>query len=396
MTIVGQLIKIQTWTPTFRPEQKTPMVPVWVALPELPWHCYKKEFVSIPLKPIGKVLYLDSPTIQKTRGSVARVKVQIHLTKARAPHVWMGINEDDYNIGRWQQVQYEGVPEYCMYCRHQGHHEYDYNIKKRDEDHKKKKEVENEKKNKTKLEQGKDNRKEKDNQNNRETGHITRDTNQQQQPGQSSTRQEEQWQVQRGKHIKISHNIEDRSTSPQDKTPTNIRQQQQGKSGKDTIINHNTYINMYSQDQSNNQETEGVQITASKSVKQNHVGEGSGKFNQPASPKKQEKQTTEALIELQGSKHGPGNSGNIQNREVTEETGIDSVLPSPAPLNNDVVIVVEEAVRGMEGRVQEIHTNMQEGVSKGGKELTHVLHEVVDNDHRNDSRAPTTPNSNQQ
>ncbi|KAG5595510.1 hypothetical protein H5410_036742 [Solanum commersonii] len=35
------------------------------------------------------------------------------------------------------------------------------------------------------------------------------------------------------------------------------------------------------------------------------------------------------------------------------------------------------------------------GCPKGGGELTHVLHEEVDNDHRNDSRAPATPISNQ-
>ncbi|KAH0669583.1 hypothetical protein KY285_023742 [Solanum tuberosum] len=55
----------------------------------------------------------------------------------------------------------------------------------------------------------------------------------------------------------------------------------------------------------------------------------------------------------------------------------------------------QEVVGGMKGRVQEIHTNLQDGVSKWGRELTHVLHEVMDNDHRNDSRAPATPKSNQ-
>lgn len=99
------------------------------------------------------------------------------------------------------------------------------------------------------------------------------------------------------------------------------------------------------------------------------------------------------MNDLQGSKHAPGKSGNTQNREETADAGIDFVLPSPTPLNSVVVNVVEEAVGGMEGRVQEIHTNLQDGVPKGGRDLTHVLHEVVDNDHRNDSRAPATPNS---
>ncbi|KAK6784224.1 hypothetical protein RDI58_017678 [Solanum bulbocastanum] len=77
MTTERQLMRIQNWTPTFRPEQETSIVLVWIALPKLPWHCYKKEFVSIILELIGKVLYLDSPTAQKTRGSAARVKDQV-------------------------------------------------------------------------------------------------------------------------------------------------------------------------------------------------------------------------------------------------------------------------------------------------------------------------------
>uniref|UniRef100_M1DQL7 Bifunctional endo-1,4-beta-xylanase xylA n=1 Tax=Solanum tuberosum TaxID=4113 RepID=M1DQL7_SOLTU len=47
------------------------------------------------------------------------------------------------------------------------------------------------------------------------------------------------------------------------------------------------------------------------------------------------------------------------------------------------------------GRVQETHTNLQEGVSKGGRELTHVLHEIETYDHMTDSKAPATPISNQ-
>ncbi|KAH0781483.1 hypothetical protein KY290_001081 [Solanum tuberosum] len=141
----GQLMRIQTWTQTVKPEEETPIVPVWIALPKLPWHCYSKEFVFILLQPIGKVLYFDSATVRKTRGSIAKVKVQIDLTKERPPHIWMGIDEDDYNIGRWQTIEYENVPDYCMYCRHQGHHEQDCNIKRREEEHKRRKEIENEK-----------------------------------------------------------------------------------------------------------------------------------------------------------------------------------------------------------------------------------------------------------
>ncbi|KAH0684450.1 hypothetical protein KY289_022202 [Solanum tuberosum] len=113
-------MRIQAWNPDFKPEEETPLVPIWIALRELPWHCYNKVLLTAILSYIGKVLYLDSPSSQKTRGSMARVKVQVDLTKERPPHVWVGFKNSDPNKGRWQKIQYEGIPDYCLYCKHQG------------------------------------------------------------------------------------------------------------------------------------------------------------------------------------------------------------------------------------------------------------------------------------
>ncbi|WMV13666.1 hypothetical protein MTR67_007051 [Solanum verrucosum] len=79
-------------------------------------------------------------------------------------------------------------------------------------------------------------------------------------------------------------------------------------------------------------------------------------------------------------------------------TGIDSMLTFPNPIDNVVITDVVVAVGGLDRKEQETHTNLQEGVSKGGGggELTHVRHEEVDIDHSRDSRAPTTPITNQQ
>ncbi|KAH0672767.1 hypothetical protein KY284_023854 [Solanum tuberosum] len=55
------------------------------------------------------------------------------------------------------------------------------------------------------------------------------------------------------------------------------------------------------------------------------------------------------------------------------DTCIDSLLPSPEPLDN----AIEEAVGGMAGMIQETPTNVQEGVPKGRGELPHVVHEDV-------------------
>ncbi|KAG5585979.1 hypothetical protein H5410_046413 [Solanum commersonii] len=41
-------------------EEETLVVPIWITLPELPWHCYYKDTLTPMLSPIGKALkHLD-------------------------------------------------------------------------------------------------------------------------------------------------------------------------------------------------------------------------------------------------------------------------------------------------------------------------------------------------
>ncbi|KAH0665196.1 hypothetical protein KY290_027475 [Solanum tuberosum] len=77
-------------------------------------------------------------------------------------------------------------------------------------------------------------------------------------------------------------------------------------------------------------------------------------------------------------------------------TSIDLMLSSPNPITNVDNIIVEVAVGGLDGKGQETHTNLHEGVSKGRRELTHARHEEVDSDPSGDYRAPATPINNQQ
>lgn len=81
--------------------QLTPLVQIWITLPELPWHCCNKEIITSLLSPIGRVLYLDSASTNKSRDSQARVKVQVDLTKYRPHHIWMGYIEEDITNCRW-------------------------------------------------------------------------------------------------------------------------------------------------------------------------------------------------------------------------------------------------------------------------------------------------------
>ena len=102
-------MRIQAWTPNFTPEEETPIVPIWMAIPGLPWHCYNKVLLTTILDSIGKVLLLNSPFSQRTRGSTLRVKVQVDLTKTRPNYFWQGFKNANANKGRWLKVEYEDI-----------------------------------------------------------------------------------------------------------------------------------------------------------------------------------------------------------------------------------------------------------------------------------------------
>ena len=64
------------------------------------------------------------------------------LTKTRPNYVWLGFKNSDPKKGRWLKVEYEGIPNYCLYCKLQGHMDEEYTIKRKDDDFKKRKEME--------------------------------------------------------------------------------------------------------------------------------------------------------------------------------------------------------------------------------------------------------------
>ncbi|KAH0689099.1 hypothetical protein KY289_016457 [Solanum tuberosum] len=286
MTTAGKVMRIQVWTPSFKPAEETSIVPIWISLPELPWHCYNKEFVTGLLSPIGKVLYLDSASIKKTIGSQARVKVQVDLTHKRPPYIWMGYIGEDITNGRWQKIEYDNIPDYCLYCKHQGHVENDCTIRQRDEE-KRKNEIDNVR-----------NKNNKDMDNNQEQSKGYKDSgpkadptnlyNQQRDQGQQQGQQEDQWQTQRG-----------RNNNQQQDLPPPLEEMD---------IYNGSKQHSRLQPAVNQQQAQGKQ-----------------------------------------SRHVTKNTDNISGKEVIKGqaiTGIDSMLPVPKPL--ETVIVVEEAIGGQQ------------------------------------------------
>ncbi|WMV32820.1 hypothetical protein MTR67_026205 [Solanum verrucosum] len=335
MFIAGHPMKLQMWTPTFKPAEETPIVPIWITLPELPWHCYYMDILTPLLSPIGKALYLDSATMQKTRGSVAKVRVQIDITKERPQHVWLGFSEKDPSLGKWQIIDFEDVPSYCLYCKHQGHVFGECPVKERVEVIKQKKELEANKKGyeKQPIQNLKNNQQQEEN---KEKVQSNRQNNASRSNEVAVPHKEEQWQVQTRRKNKNNQQNQDQGKtqtsqveSQQIQTPHNQQTfQKTGMNAKTPVIEI---------------EEPGVQVPI------------------PPSP---------VIVDV-------------------DEFGVENEVPSPAS-----PLFVAAEVFGGRMVVKEKTTNLQEGVPNG-RELSHALHENQMADLRNDLPAPATTTTQQ-
>lgn len=86
---------IQAWTTFSKHEEETPIVHVWIFLPRLPWHCFKKTFLIQLSKSFGKVLYVDITSFKRSTDGIGKIDMQIDLTKPTPRHVWIGLPPKD-------------------------------------------------------------------------------------------------------------------------------------------------------------------------------------------------------------------------------------------------------------------------------------------------------------
>lgn len=111
-------MRIFRWSPFFRVDKETSVVPVWITFPRLPVMFFEQQSLFAIGRLIGHPLRRDSATIALKRPSVARLQVELDLMKPRPDKIWIGMGDSD---GYWQKVEYEHVPEYCQHCWHVGH-----------------------------------------------------------------------------------------------------------------------------------------------------------------------------------------------------------------------------------------------------------------------------------
>ncbi|XP_075475010.1 uncharacterized protein LOC142505786 [Primulina tabacum] len=117
VSIRSVVIRFSKWTPEFKFEADSSIAPVWVRFPDLPLHLYAKQSLYPLAKILGNPVKIDEITAEGTRGSFARVCVEIDVLQARPEHIWVGWGDHSQVL----EVVYEQVPHYCSYCQLLGH-----------------------------------------------------------------------------------------------------------------------------------------------------------------------------------------------------------------------------------------------------------------------------------
>ncbi|KAL0919118.1 hypothetical protein M5K25_011193 [Dendrobium thyrsiflorum] len=111
-------MRLLKWTPFFDIKEESPIVPIWISFPNLRLHFFNSAVLHALGSIFGRPLQTDQATAARTRPSVARVLVEVDITKKHAKEVWLGSKA----LGYMQKVEFEKVPDFCSNCKMHGHH----------------------------------------------------------------------------------------------------------------------------------------------------------------------------------------------------------------------------------------------------------------------------------
>ncbi|CAI9117364.1 OLC1v1018742C1 [Oldenlandia corymbosa var. corymbosa] len=117
--IKGFAMGILKWQPDFKFEEDQPVVPIWVALHDLPIEFLNPQILFYIATGIRKPVQVDTPTLNLTRPSVAHFCVEVDLTKQKGFLATIKIGKKGKKYE--QAFTYEYVPFYCDHCRKIGH-----------------------------------------------------------------------------------------------------------------------------------------------------------------------------------------------------------------------------------------------------------------------------------
>ncbi|VFQ92357.1 unnamed protein product [Cuscuta campestris] len=116
-TLGKDIMVVTKWSPNLRPDEDSPIVPVWVTIPNLPIHLHDQKALFCITSKLGKPLKVDSATLNFSRPKAARVCIEIDVSKNLHQKIHVKHIDDDLFF----QVLYEDPHSFCDSCHRLGH-----------------------------------------------------------------------------------------------------------------------------------------------------------------------------------------------------------------------------------------------------------------------------------
>ncbi|PKU80185.1 hypothetical protein MA16_Dca011930 [Dendrobium catenatum] len=110
-------MRVLKWTPFFDVKEESPIVPIWISFPNLRLHFFNPKVLHALGLIFGRPLQTDQATAARTRPSVARILVEVDISKKHPKEVWVGSKA----FGYLQKVEFEKTPDFCQNCKIHGH-----------------------------------------------------------------------------------------------------------------------------------------------------------------------------------------------------------------------------------------------------------------------------------
>ncbi|KAK1314811.1 hypothetical protein QJS10_CPA06g01720 [Acorus calamus] len=112
---------IKKWSPDLRMEQeRLTSIPVWVRLPNLPMHLWDSESLGRIGSLLGNPLFMDTATERGSRGTYARICVEVEATTKLPDSVLVDVAP---GLRERFKVDYDWKPTACKHCHTFGHDE---------------------------------------------------------------------------------------------------------------------------------------------------------------------------------------------------------------------------------------------------------------------------------
>ncbi|KAG5616665.1 hypothetical protein H5410_016489 [Solanum commersonii] len=111
-------IRTLKWDPMFDPKEETSIAIAWISFPSLPPNFFGKEAIFSLAATVGKPLQVDMVTLNNTRPSCARVKVEVDLMGEFPTRINVEKRKKTGEVvEKWVPIKYDYVLKYCKACK---------------------------------------------------------------------------------------------------------------------------------------------------------------------------------------------------------------------------------------------------------------------------------------